>query len=451
MAKKESYSSAQLTKFILPSLIAAIAFIMPIPQDGTYNTILGIVIDFGKTVLKSYLPMAAMIFVVLSALVTVLAVAARPKFITESEFLREIFVVTPFWLLSRLLGGALYILIIFHIGPEVIWNMDNGGTPGIVLAPALLIIFLVLAAIVPFLTDYGLMEYVGTFARPLMRPLFKLPGRAAVDCLASWIGSSSVAVVITTKVHDQGYYTDREGAIISTTFSVISIAYIYVMADFVKLPHMYFQILISIYIVTFLLAIIMPRIWPLSSIPDTFSGKAGKQRIGDEIPEGYKLGDWALKLAVDRAAKQTPAATVAGVGKTLVSLVVGTMPLVISWGTVVLIIANNTPIFNIIATPFTLLLNLMRIPEAGAVGTAFVLSFADQFLAAVVGAGAETDAARFMCAGISATGLVYMTEVGVLILNSSIPLNFIKLTCIYIIRAVLTIFLLAPFAWYFTM
>jgi nucleoside recognition membrane protein YjiH len=44
-----------------------------------------------------------------------------------------------------------------------------------------------------------------------------------------------------------------------------------------------------------------------------------------------------------------------------------------------------------------------------------------------------------------------MTEVGVLILNSSIPLNFVKLTVIYIIRAILTVFLLSPFAWYFAM
>jgi nucleoside recognition membrane protein YjiH len=127
------------------------------------------------------------------------------------------------------------------------------------------------------------------------------------------------------------------------------------------------------------------------------------------------------------------------------------MPLVISWGTIVLIVANNTPVFKVIATPFTWMLNLIGIPEAAEVGTAFILSFADQFLAAVVGAGVATDAARFMCAGISATGLVYMTEVGVLILNSSIPLNFAKLTIIYIIRAILTVFLLSPFAWYFTM
>jgi nucleoside recognition membrane protein YjiH len=214
---------------------------------------------------------------------------------------------------------------------------------------------------------------------------------------------------------------------------------------------MYFQILLSVYAVTFILALIMPRIWPLSSAPDTYSGKAGKRRIGDDVPPGKTLGEWALELAVDRAANQTLDATLKSIVKTLVSLIVSTMPLVISWGTIALIIANNTPVFKVIATPFTWLLNLMNIPEAAEVGTAFILSYADQFLAAVVGSSATTDAARFMCAGISATGLIYMTEVGVLILNSSIPLNFAKLTVIYIIRALLSIFLLSPFAWLFTM
>ena len=91
----------------------------------------------------------------------------------------------------------------------------------------------------------------------------------------------------------------------------------------------------------------------------------------------------------------------------------------------------------------------MRIPEAKEVAPAFLLAYADQFLAAVVGSGRTAVAAKFMCACISGTGLIYMTEVGVLILQSSIPLGFWKLTGIYFIRAVLSIFLLAPFAWLF--
>lgn len=446
--EKNRYSLSQGMQFVVPSLIGLIAFIMPIPQAGSFNTMLGMLIDLLKGGFKGWLPLGAMVFVGASALFTLFAVLVKPKFVTGSPFLGELFLVSPFWLVSRLLGGVLYGIIYFKLGPEIIWNMDNGGTPGMVLAPALLVIFLVLAGFIPLLTDFGLMEYVGTFARPVMRPLFKLPGRAAVDCLASWVGSSSVAVVITTKVHDQGYYSDREAGVIATCFSVISIAYIYAMADFVGLSNRYFQILISVYLVTLALAFIMPRIWPLASMPDTYSGRAGKQRI-DGVPPGKSLGVWAFELAVNRAAGQSFARYVRNIVKTLLSLVVSTMPLVISWGTVALIIANSTPVFRVMGAPFSWLLGLMRIPEAAQVGPAFILSYADQFLAAVVGSGLKTDGARFMCAGISATGLIYMTEVGVLILNSKIPLGFLKLTIIYLIRAVLTVFLLSPLVWVF--
>lgn len=449
MAEKQKYSSAQLMHFILPSLIGAVVFLLPISAGGTLNTILGVVIDWGKAILKPWLPATAMVLVVVSSIASLWATLCKPEKIAKDPFWGDLLIVKPFWLGSRLIGAVLYIIIFFHIGPEVIWNMDNGGTPGILLAPALLIIFIVLAGVVPLLTDYGLMEYVGTFARPVMRPLFKLPGRSAVDCLASWVGSCSVAVVITTKVHDQGYYSDREASIISTAFSVISLAYVYVMADFVGLPHMYFQIMISIYAVSLILALIMPRIWPLSSMPDTFSGKAGKQRVGDDIPEGYTLGEWALKLAVERAERQTTAMTIDSGIKTFLSLVVSTMPLVVAWGTIVLIIANSTPIFQILSAPFAWCLELVRIPEAKEVAPAFLLAYADQFLAAVVGSARTDVMAKFMCACISGTGLIYMTEVGVLILQSSIPLGFWKLTGIYFIRAVLSVFLLAPFAWLF--
>ena len=445
---KRPLGTGEVLKFLIPSLIGAIAFLMPIPQGTTMNTLLGMAIDFGKGTLKAQLPLAAMILVCAGALFTLYAVLAKPKFVRENEFLSELFIVSPFWVFSRLLGAFFYPLIYFKIGPEIIWHMDNGGTPGFLLAPALLVVFSVLAFIVPFLTDFGLMEYIGTMARPILRPLFTLPGRAAVDCVASWVGSSSVGVVITTKMHRDGYYSDREASVIATCFSVISIAYIYLMADFVGLPHMYFQLLISIYIVTFILALLMPRIWPLRGMKDDYSGKK-KQQISEDLPEGFTLGEWALHSAVEKAKDQGAHTVIVTCVRTFVSLIVSTMPLVISWGTLVLIIANSTPIFQWIATPFAWMLSLVHIPEAVDVAPAFVLSYADQFLAAVIGADRVAEAAKFMCAGISATGLIYMTEVGVLILNSTIPLGAGKLTVIYVIRAVLSVFLLAPFALYF--
>ncbi|HOB10949.1 MAG: YjiH family protein [Acetomicrobium sp.] len=448
-ASNRKYSTAEIMRFLIPSLLGIFLFLVPVPQDGTLNTVLGIIIDWAKDAFKPFLTVTAMILVVLSAIITVYATLLKPSSIMKNQFFKDLFVVGPLWFVSRLAGAIFFIMIFYKIGPEAIWSMDTGGTPALVLAPSLLVIFSVLAAAVSLLTDFGLMEYVGTLARPLMQPLFKLPGRSAIDCLASWLGSNSVGVVITTRLHDAGYYSDREASIIATSFSVISVAYIYVMADFVGLPHMYFQILIAIYIVSLILAILAPRIWPLKNIPDTYSGRSGQQIPEREIPAGYSLSEWALASAVERAKKEGINTIIKTCYQTFSFLVVSTMPLVVSWGTIVLIIATYTPVFQWISLPFEWLLELVRIPEAFKVAPAFVLAFADQFLAAVIGATCTTVAGKFMCACISATGIIYMTEIGVLILNSSIPLNFWELTAIYFIRAVLSVFLLAPFVWLF--
>ena len=71
------------------------------------------------------------------------------------------------------------------------------------------------------------------------------------------------------------------------------------------------------------------------------------------MPKDAKLGELALKLAVERAGRQRFSDTAAAFVRTLLSLLVSTMPLVISWGTLVLLVANNTPVFQFLARPFT--------------------------------------------------------------------------------------------------
>lgn len=61
-----------------------------------------------------------------------------------------------------------------------------------------------------FLTNYGLMEFVGVFVRPLMRRIWKTPGRSAIDAVASFVGSYSVALLITDELYTKGAYTKRK-------------------------------------------------------------------------------------------------------------------------------------------------------------------------------------------------------------------------------------------------
>lgn len=452
----KNYSTNQFLRFLIPSLIGAAVFLLPIPKDGTFTIVIGILADALRAILKTWLPYIGVFLVCLSALLTVFAVAIKPGWIAKSEFLSGLFIVKPLWWISRVLGAVLYVMVVYKIGPEYVWSMDTGGTPGIVLIPILIALFVCTSFLIAPLTDFGFMEYIGTLARVFMKPLFTIPGRASIDCLASWLGSPSVGVVITRKMYNDGYYNGREAGVIATTFSLVGIGYIYVMADFVGMPEMYFQLLFSTYVVSVIMAIILPRVWPLSSLPNTYYDKttdsvSDKGNIREDfIPDGYTLHQWAVKTAVDRA-QTSNLGTVWKTGfETLLTIYMSTLPLVMAWGTIVLIIATYTPVFNWLGYPFYLLLQLVKMPEAYETAPAFVLGFADQFLSAVIGSARTARTAKFMCAGISITGLVYMTEVGVLILDSKMPVSFRDLFIVYVERAILTVFLLAPFAYWLT-
>ncbi len=444
----QGYTADQLLRFIIPSVIGAAVFLLPIPYDDTVTIIIGLLHDALQNLLEVQLPYIGMVLVLISAILTLVTVFFKPASIMNTEFLKEVFDVGPVWYVSRTIGAIMYVMVIYELGPEFIWSIDTGGTPGYILIPILVSLFVFTSFVISLLTEFGLMEYIGTLLRNIMKPLFTIPGRAAIDSLASWLGSPSVAIIVSRKMYDEGYYTGREAGVITTTFSLVGIGYIYVMASVVGLPELYFQLLFSTYIVSVILAFIMPRIWPLSRIPDTYNEKVGKQ-IVEEKEGDVTLHQWAVNTAVNRA-QGSDLNTFFRTGiKTLLIIYMSTLPLVMAWGGIALIVAVYTPIFDWLATPFAFLLQLINIPEAAELAPAFLLALPDQFLAGVIGAGLESRIASFMAAGISITGLVYLSEVGVLILDSKIPINILHLVVIYLIRAVLTVFLLAPFAFWF--
>lgn len=92
------------------------------------------------------------------------------------------------------------------------------------------------------------------------------------------------------------------------------------------------------------------------------------------------------------------------------------------------------------------LLNLLQIPEAHTAAPAALIGFADMFLPAVLAASIESDLTRFVIAALSVSQLIYMSEVGALIINSKIPLNFWDLTIIFLLRTLITLPIIALMA-----
>lgn len=123
-----------------------------------------------------------------------------------------------FFFITNLIGTAFCAMVYFNVGPE--WFLDNNIAPYIFNAVAVSVTILIPVGSIflAFLVDYGLMECVGELMAPIMRPVFHTPGRAAIDAVASFVGSYSVGLIITNNVYRKGGYTAREAAIIGTGF-----------------------------------------------------------------------------------------------------------------------------------------------------------------------------------------------------------------------------------------
>lgn len=436
---KPQAATGEYWKFIVPSLIGSLLFLVPVKFQGDVTIGVGILASLLGNAFSEQMPAIIIFILGISVFLSILTKAAKPAFILDNKFLKGLFDTGKFGLTMRILGFAVGIMTLFEIGPEFIWSRNTGGVVLYDLAPVLLTWFLFAGILLPLLVEFGLMEFIGALVQKFMRPFFTLPGRSSIDCLASWMGAGTVGVLVTTKQYDEGFYTKREAAVIATTFSIASVAFSLVVANVVGLGHLFIPFYLTVSAACVVAALIMPRIPPLSRKPDTYYEPVGQQ-IDETIPEGVSKWKWGWEQAIDKARNAPgPKKLLTNGIETVLDIWMGLIPLVMSLGAAALIIAEYTPAFEFISYPLIPVLEFMQLPEAGAAAQTMLVGFADMFLPAVIGSGIESELTRFVVAGLSLTQLVYMSEIGILILRSNIPLSFLDLFVIFIERTVITL------------
>lgn len=137
-----------------------------------------------------------------------------------------------------------------------------------------------------------------------MRPIWKVPGRSAVDAVASFIGSYSVGLLITNRVFKEGKYTIKEATIIATGFSTVSVTFMIVIANTLGLMgiwNMYFWVTLF---VTFLVTAITVRMWPLNKLSEEYYDGEGhpeeiikKNRIKVAWSQAMEVADQAPAIS----------------------------------------------------------------------------------------------------------------------------------------------------------
>tara|TARA_B100001059_G_scaffold223476_1_gene248493 strand:+ start:161 stop:1189 length:1029 start_codon:yes stop_codon:yes gene_type:complete len=335
----------------------------------------------------------------------------------------------------------------FQIGPEFIWEENTGGLVLEGLLPTLFSVFIFAGLLLPLLLNFGLLELFGTLLSKIMRPIFNLPGRSAIDCMASWLGDGSVGILLTSKQYEKKFYTQREAAVVGTTFSAVSITFSLVVIAQVELEHLFLPFYAAICLAGIVAAVIIPRLPPLSMKKDTFIDGSKPHKDADAIPAGYSTFSWGLKLAVNKASQVKSAKSVFGEGvRNAVDMVFGVLPVVMGLGTMALVIAEYTSVFSFLGQPFIPFLELLGVPEAVAASETIVVGFADMFIPAILAASIDNEMTRFVIAAMSVTQLIYMSEVGALLLGSKIPVNILELFIIFILRTLITLPVIAGVA-----
>lgn len=437
---KDKFSLKTKLTFIIPSLIGVLLFIIPIKFNDEITIPIALMSKFLANLLGNTLTTIITIIICLSAIFSILAKTVKPKFILDNEFLNTLFNITPLWFITRILGAIFCIFVLFNIGPSHIINESTGTFVLNDLLTILFTIFFFAGLFLPLLLNFGLLEFFGSILVKVMRPIFTLPGRSSIDCITSWLGDGTLGIMLTSKQYEEGFYSKREAAIISTTFSAVSITFSLIVIDTVGLSNYFIPFYLTVSLSGIVAAVILPRIYPLKNIPNTYYNNQNK-KDDETIPDGYTPLSFGYKKALDKASNSPSIKTFLEEGiKNVLDMWFGVLPVVMGLATIALIVAEYTPIFEVLGLPFIPYLNLLQVPEAIAASQTLVVGFADMLLPSVLAANTITnDMTKFIVACTSVSQLIYMSEVGGVLLGSKIPISFKQLVILFIERTIITL------------
>jgi len=440
----EMLSEKRFYKFLIPSLIGVFLFVTPIQYEGSLTIPIAVAANKLLDFMGSATLTIIWALISLSAVITIIHKTIGIAFLKKNEKLDNLFNVKGFWLIVRMIGFLFANMIYFDFGPDIIIGDLTGGVVINDLIPILVCVFLLAGLLLALLVNYGLLDFLGALLIKLMRPLFNLPGRSALDCVASWLGDGSIGVLLTSKQYEEGFYSKREATVIATTFSAVSITFSLVVISQVGLEHMFLPFYLVVTGAGVVAAIIVPKLPPLSKVPESYYTSVPHR---EDIPDGMTPLQYGMKLALAKGEKAPSLKAFLKEGvENVFEMWFGTLPVILAMGTLALIVAEYTPFFKILGIPFIPIYNLLQIPEAQLASQTVIVGFADMFLPSVIASSAESELTRFVVAATSVTQLIYMSEIGSIIMGSKIPVSLKDLFIIFLERTIVTLPVIALFA-----
>lgn len=432
--EKKKFNSSDIALFIFYSLFGIFMFFVPVTIGGTKS----IPIDHITTLVKK-LPNYNLIFGVFMVLAGI-AYAIKTKSWQKSKLHSVFFAI-------KLVALVFVFMYVTNKGPARIFDGDMLPLIWNSIMVSVATIVPIGSVFLAFLTGFGLMEFIGIFMEPVMRPVFKTPGKSAVDAVASFVGSYSLALLITNRVYLEDTYTKKEAAIIATGFSTVSATFMIIVAKTLDLLDYWLAYFWITLFVTFLVTAITARIFPLNKKPqEYYSGK-------EYVPEEKKKVTFGEALDAGMEAYKNSGSLAVVIKDNFIDgfkMALNIAPSLLGVGMIGLLLAEYTPIFDIIGYifyPFTL---LTRVEEPLMVAQALGMSIAEMLLPAPVIANAGLGLiAKMLVAVVSVSEILFFSASIPVMMGTEIPLKFSDYIIIWIERVILSIVITMPILYLF--
>ncbi len=353
--------------------------------------------------------------------------------------------------------------IYFGVHPGFMWWMFNDvealGTSiaNFVMARILVTICISIpcaSLFLPFLVDYGLVDFIGVFVRLIMRPVFKLPGRVAIIMVTAFLGNFSAGHIAVNDQYKSGRMTERESVCIDTSLSTVSVGFLLALATNTGLINeqlwgksywnTYFWVAFA---VTLIVALIGFRLRPLNKIPDNYY--PGSTPNPEPIIKDHLLKN-ALHEALEIVEHQE------SLGRRIAYImnetlkVLGTVSAGTSFfGTFGVVLYTYTPIIGWIGYIFWPFFRIFGFTgqELAVACTGATISFVEVTVPALlVSVGVWSMRLRFMLAVLPVSSIIFLASFVPCVMGTEVPVKFSHLCIIWLERMILSILVAGVFA-----
>ncbi|WP_419660165.1 YjiH family protein [Desulfosarcina variabilis] len=417
--------------FYIMSLIGVFSFFISFPFNGNDTFLVNHVVAMARVGLA---PVMKYIVYFLGIISLIDLYARRERFFRDGANI--------FMSVAKMIGFIMLTMVVFNHGPEFLLTPEAGPAVLFKILIPITITVVVAAIFLPFLLDYGLIDFFGVLARPVMRPVFKAPGLSAVIAVSAFLGNFSIGHIAVDMLQKKGRLTMRESVLIGTGFCTVSVGFLMLLSSAFGLDQYWNFYFWSAFIITIVVTIFQARIWPTSTKPDRClegcTPNLEKEFKTNLLRNAYNEG---INVAQHQKSFVSREKLIL---KESILVVAAFATGVNFFATGGVLIYQYTPLIQYAAYIFYPILKLVQIPayDLWTASQACAISFLDFSLPMIVitqGGEEMALATRYVMAVVPVSAIIFLGAFIPCIMSTSIRVSLFELIVIWFERIVITI------------